>query len=181
MALAPARAQARERLAQFIAAAAAAEGCQDVAAGVEVGCYNAALAIAQEAAVQRAWDCDDFLRIYEQRVGTVALHLDPQGGVERQFGCARRLARDLCAGRVRPAWVGGARESELCPEGAEAERREVEIREAQKVEVKHSSLYKCPTCGSKRCTYQMVQLRAADELQDVIVTCGDCKRRFRGR
>ena len=61
-----------------------------------------------------------------------------------------------------------------------AERAEIERRSAQRVAVNECTMFKCPYCRARRCTYIERQRRAADEGRDYDCTCLACGLLFRG-
>ncbi len=149
---------------------------------LERGCYNAAIAACHEyaGAVRRQWTCPMFVNIYSAACGRVAANLDPAGSVTLASGSSHALDR-LAAGEWDPADVGGLDDADLCPAASEADRREIALRLAQRVEARASSLYACPRCRKRNHTYRLVQVGAADEASSFFCTCLECGENFEGR
>jgi DNA-directed RNA polymerase subunit M/transcription elongation factor TFIIS len=49
-----------------------------------------------------------------------------------------------------------------------------ETRKQQQITRKTTTLYTCPMCAQKMCTYRLVQIRSMDEGKDVLATCVYC-------
>ena len=50
----------------------------------------------------------------------------------------------------------------------------------QKIEIKTSTMFKCPKCGARDAEYKSVQLRGPDEPATYVCRCNKCKSRFNG-
>lgn len=157
--------------------------CAADARAVETACYNAAIRICKgsDDFLARRWASPAFVNVYSGRCGAVLPLLDPGSAPCRAYGAA--LAAQIFDGVVRPDAVGAMSERELCPAASAAERDEIAARAAQRVDVKESSMFQCPHCRARRCTYQAVQRRALDEAADYVCVClaPGCGRRFTGR
>ena len=155
----------------------------EMAREIEVSCYNAAVRASKEAEdpPRRQWDSPAFVDIYGSRCGTINCLLDPFSAPSAAYGAT--LAPRLFSAEVTPAALGMMTSKELCPAATAAERAEIANRTAQKVEMKESTLFRCPHCGARRCEYQEVQRRSLDEAPDYLCRClaEGCKRRFKGR
>lgn len=157
--------------------------CAADAQAIEVSCYNATIRICKSAEnpPARRWASQEFVDVYSGRCGAVLPLLDPASAPCRAYGAA--LAAQVYDGAVPPDRVGAMSERELCPAASAAERDEIAARTAQRVDVKESSMFQCPHCRARRCTYQAVQRRALDEAADYACVClaPGCGRRFTGR
>jgi len=153
----------------------------ETARDIELGCYNAAVRTSKESEdpPRRQWDSLAFVDIYGTRCGTINGLLDPDSSSCRAYGAT--LVRRLYEGAVSPAELGDMTAKELCPDATAVERAEIARRVVQKVQMKESSLFRCPHCGERRCTYQEVQRRSLDEAPDYLCRCINCNRRFTGR
>ena len=151
-----------------------------IARDIEVSCYNAAVRASKESEdpPRRQWDSVAFIDIYGTRCGTIAGLLDPRSSACRAYGAT--LAPRLFDGSISPAAVGDMTAKELCPQATVAERAEIAKRAVQKVQIKESTLFRCPHCQERRCTYQEVQRRSLDEAPDYLCLCRSCNRRFTG-
>lgn len=149
------------------------------ARALESSCYNHAIAACERAPrpLPRSWQSPTFVEIYGAACGVLLQHLNPGSAVCRAYGT--RLLEDLVAGRCEAETLGGKSEAELCPEATEKERREIALQAGQKVDVKESTLYACPHCGARRCTYVSVQSRSLDEPAELRCKCQGCGKNFR--
>lgn len=149
---------------------------------IESACLTAAVAECKKAEkpLLRRWDSPEFLDTYSTRCGTIAGLLDPDSLGNRAYQTANLVGRIL-SGDLTTQQLGGMRPLELCPEATASEREEIRIRTGQKVVQKESTLFACPFCGKRSCTYKEVQRRALDEAPDYDCKCLKCGRDFRGR
>jgi hypothetical protein len=161
--------------------AADRERALDHAREIEVSCYNAAVRASKESEdpPRRQWDSPAFVDIYGTRCGTINGLLDPDSSACRAYGAT--LAPRLHGGAIAPGALGDLTAKELCPEATAAERAEIAKRVVQKVQMKESTLFRCPHCNERRCTYREVQRRSLDEAPDYLCLCISCGRRFTGR
>jgi len=153
----------------------------ETARDIEVSCYNAAVRTSKESEdpPRRQWDSPAFVDIYGTRCGTINGLLDPSSSACRAYGAT--LVTRLFDGAATPATLGDMTSKELCPQATAAERAEIDKRAVQKVQMKESTLFRCPHCNERRCTYQEVQRRSLDEAPDYLCRCLSCNRRFTGR
>jgi hypothetical protein len=153
----------------------------ELAKTIEVSCYNAAIRISKrsEKPPQRTWKSPEFVSIYSLRVGVILLHLDPVGASVTTYGPA--LYRRLVADPAFAAAIGNMSERELCPDALRAEREEIARRACVGVVMKESTLYQCPYCHARKCTWISTQRRSLDEAADIKCTCLNCNKSFTGR
>ena len=62
-------------------------------------------------------------------------------------------------------------ERDLCPEASQGVLGRLETQRLQVIKKKVSVLYVCPRCLQRSCTYELRQLRGADEPADTFCTC----------
>ena len=151
------------------------------ARAVEVSCYNTTVAICQAAEEPplRSWTNPVFLDVYSTRCGAIAGLLDLKSAACRAYGA--EIASALASGQLDPAEIGSMSESDLCPKATAAERRTIAARADQKVDEKESTMFMCPFCHARSCTYSQIQCRSLDEAPDYKCCCLKCGRRFTGR
>jgi DNA-directed RNA polymerase subunit M/transcription elongation factor TFIIS len=153
----------------------------ETARDIEVSCYNASVRISKESEdpPRRQWDSLPFIDIYGTRCGTISVLLDPLSTACQAYGAT--LAPHILDGTIALSEIGNMTAKELCPQSSALEQAEINKRVIQKVQMKESSLFKCPNCNARRCTYQEVQRRSLDEAPDYLCLCLSCNRRFTGR
>ena len=151
------------------------------ARALEVSCYKTTIAICQAAEDPplRSWDNPAFLDAYSTRCGAIASILDPASAACRAYDA--HIAKAMLVGEISPGVVGGLSESELCPGATAAERRTIASRSDQKVDEKESTMFACPFCHARSCTYSQIQCRSLDEAPDYKCICLKCGHRFTGR
>jgi len=154
---------------------------QEMATAIEVSCYNAAVQISKESSdpPRRSWDSPAFVDIYSTRCGAVHCALDPGSASCASYG--PQLLPRILSGEVAIASVGDMTERSMCPPATAEERAEIAMRSAQRVVEKESTLFSCPHCKARRCTYIEVQRRSLDEAPDYICRCLACNRKFTGK
>lgn len=148
---------------------------------IELSCYNnviSACKLSDEPPV-RHWDSTLFVDAYSIRCGTINSLIDKNSSVCRAYNST--CIEDLVSEKLNPKTLGKLTPADLCPSATEKERAEIKFRSEQKVIMKTSSLFKCPSCGARECTYREVQRRALDEAPDYPCVCLKCNRRFTGR
>jgi DNA-directed RNA polymerase subunit M/transcription elongation factor TFIIS len=154
---------------------------QEMATAIEVSCYNAAVQISKESSdpPRRSWDSPAFVDIYSTRCGAVYCALDPSSASCASYG--PQLLPRILSGEVTITSVGDMSERSMCPPATAEERAEIATRSAQRVVEKESTLFSCPHCKARRCTYIEVQRRSLDEAPDYICRCLACNRKFTGK
>ena len=160
----------------------------DFARRIERGCYNMAITRCEDSedSYRRQWDSRMFISVYSARCGVVAQNLDPKGSVAatcRKLGSQNKniWALDhLADGSWKPENLGAMTATELCPLAGKEERTKVSRRLEQKVDKKTSSLFACPRCHARNCTYRQVQIGAADEIGTFMCECQECNENYEG-
>ncbi len=152
----------------------------EIARKIETSCYNAAVRISKDSdnPPRRQWDSPAFVDIYSTRCGTINNLLD--GGLLSCKTYGSDLIDKICSGEIAPENIGDMSAAEICPAALAAERSEIDKRNAQKIELKVSTLFRCYHCGAKKCQYREVQRRALDECPDYICLCLVCNKHFNG-
>lgn len=165
----------------YAAAAYAADRAAALAAAqaIESSCFNAVVRNSKQSEdpPRRHWDSDAFVNLYSGRCSTINGLLDPDSGSCRAYG--GRVVQRLLEGALQPGDLGDATSEALCPEATAAERIQIAKRVGQKVVKKTSTLFKCPRCSARNCTYLEVHTRGLDEAADIHCTCV-CGQAFRG-
>jgi DNA-directed RNA polymerase subunit M/transcription elongation factor TFIIS len=153
---------------------------EELAVAVERSCYNHVIeyCVQSAAAYTRNWESEDFVNLYSARCGTVLAHLDPRGSVTAAYGAHALDA--LLAGTMSAEEIGAADALTLNPSASEALRAELDTRSRQVVKQRVSTMFRCPKCGVKRCTYREAQTRSADEAQTILCRCLNCDTSFEG-
>lgn len=153
-------------LAPFVADAAARAA---TAAQIEQSCFNTCIAACQRSFNEPRWNGGPFKQYYSERVAAIAENLDPASPVESRY-----LGEELAAGRVEPEAVGHMSPYELCPPATRELRADLDRRSQMRVVPRPSTLYPCPRCRKRECTYQERQLARADEASTLVLQCLVC-------
>ena len=154
-----------------------------LAIDIEKSCYNASIQISKksEEPPHRNWDSPIFLDIYSTRCGTILNILNSNSVSCKTYG--DKLLKSILNGSLNPNEIGFMNEKELCPESILFECAEIEKRMGQKIEEKVSTLFQCPFCKQRKCSFKAVQLRCSDEPPNYKCVClnPECLRRFEGK
>jgi len=142
---------------------------------IEQGCFIESVrrAKSSDIPITCSWKIKDFYSMYCERCGTIAVLLKQKSTVPS------KLAMNIINGTIDPTKIGSMDETELNTSALQKEREIVEKRLNQKLDIKTSNIYTCPRCKEKKCTYEVVQRRAADEAPDTICTCTACGYKFK--
>jgi DNA-directed RNA polymerase subunit M/transcription elongation factor TFIIS len=113
--------------------------------------------------------------------------------VERYSACCYKLMANLdvnscihsdaflsniMTGVIDPKHVASLTSKEMCPEASEHERKELDIRMDQKIDVKFSDKYQCNICKAKKTRYFKFQKDASDEAASICFECISCGHRW---
>lgn len=136
---------------------------------MERSCFEVTIKSCTARGVDRLFSDARFLDCYSQNCARVLSNLDAGGSVGSDY-----LIKELLDGRVDAYDVATLYSTELCPNASVAERKEIELRRAQKVERKVSRIYTCHKCGDNRTVMIEYQARAADEASTWSIKCITC-------
>ncbi|NBQ71158.1 MAG: hypothetical protein EBU46_20925, partial [Nitrosomonadaceae bacterium] len=150
-------------------------------------CFNAAVRICKESAdpPPRNWDSPQFVDVYSTRCGSVYQLLNPRSELNRVY--APQVVPRLLSGALTYAELGSLPERDLCPAALAEERAKIADRcraeELAKLGLKVSTIFQCPHCKQRRCTYTEIQRRSLDEPPDYLCECLNpmCRRKFNGQ
>jgi len=142
---------------------------------LERSIYNNSIKTCQTLCI---WSNPMFASYYSEKATTLYLHL--RGGSSISSYHAVGLARKLFSGQMLPEQVGNLAAAELCPLAFAPERSIIDLRSKQEVQQKTSSLWPCPQCKARSCTYIEVQDRSADEPASIYCTCTVCNFPYKG-
>ena len=168
----------RERFQQVLRETPAVSDRNKMASEFEVGCYNAAIAIAKESSdlISRSWSDPRFINLYANRCGIILGLIDPNSISCQLHGTD--VMDKILDGTWTVEEVCRMSSSELCPKANEAALRELKIKDEQVFEEVISTIHECPRCGKYRARTRTVQLRSADEGSTVKCVCLECGTRF---
>ena len=155
----------------------------NISTDIEKSCFNATIQISKKAEEppHRNWDSFPFYDIYSTRSGIICNILNINSDTCKTYGY--KLLISLLNNDIKASELGFMTEKELCPESIAFEIAEIQKRSGQKIEEKVSTLFECPFCKQRKCSFTQVQLRSADEAPDYKCKClnSNCLRRFKGK
>lgn len=151
---------------------------EQIAIRIERSCYNKAIDQCKESSESyvRQWDSKRWIELYSEKTGTIFKHIDLNSTVVKIYGS---LIPKILSNEINIDNIGYMTESELCPAANQDIRDNINFRMNQKIEIKTSTMFKCPACGVNKCTYEAKQLRSADEAINYICVCISCKKQFK--
>jgi DNA-directed RNA polymerase subunit M/transcription elongation factor TFIIS len=153
---------------------------EELAARIEAACYAQVTQYCRDTDIsyQLRWNYLPFMERYKDRVSIILNHLNPSTITNKTYGNV--VIEKLKANKITPEEIGSNEDTELCKESIMDEINEINTRNDQKIKAKYSTMYKCPVCKTRRCTYQEKQIRSADESASIFCTCLNCGNRFQG-
>lgn len=156
------------------------DNANDLADRIENACYNYVIKYCKDSDVsyQLRWNFQPFLERYTDRISIVLNHLNPNSITNKTYGTI--VIDNLKNGIITPEDIGTLEDTELCKESIANEINEIEIRSNQTIQKKFSTLYKCKSCGARRCEVRERQIKASDEPSDIFCTCLNCGNKFKG-
>ena len=152
---------------------------EQISIRIERSCYNKAIDQCKESSESyiRQWDSSMWINLYSAKTGIVIKHIDPESTVVKQYGS---LMPKILSNEINIDNIGYMSEHELCPIANQGIRDNINHRMNQKIEIKTSTMFKCPKCGARDAEYKSVQLRGPDEPATYVCRCNKCKSRFNG-
>jgi DNA-directed RNA polymerase subunit M/transcription elongation factor TFIIS len=150
---------------------------EQIAIRIERSCYNKAIDQCKESSESyvRQWDSATWINLYSAKTAIVLKHIDYDSTVVEMYGS---LIPKILSNEINIDTIGYMTESELCPIANQDIRDNINFRMNQKIEIKTSTMFKCPKCGVKKCTYESKQLRSADEAISYVCICINCSSQF---
>ena len=144
---------------------------------LEIGVYNWAIDVAIDRAIFRSWQNPMFLRLYQDKLRSVAVNLDPNSYI----GNSRLLMR-LRDGEFHASELASMSHPNLFPEIWQATIEAKMKRDAHLGESTMASMtdqFKCSKCKKRETIFYEVQTRSADEPMDLRVYCVNCGHRWK--
>lgn len=80
----------------------------------------------------------------------------------------------ILEGRIQARQVALIKQEIICPSILLAERREMELRRQQKLELKTSSVHVCKKCNKRETLVREIQTRSSDEAPTLAIQCASC-------
>lgn len=156
------------------------DNLNDIINNIEKSCYLTLIQTCKsdQTISQLRWNNPVFLQRYEDRVSVILNHLNPNSITNKKYGLS--VLDNLYSGNITPTDIGKLTDTELCPSSITKETFEINTRNMQKIKEKYSTLYSCPVCKTKKCTYRSVQLKSLDEEAQIICRCLNCNNVFNG-
>jgi DNA-directed RNA polymerase subunit M/transcription elongation factor TFIIS len=159
------------------------DNMQEIVNAIEDSCFRYAKSKIDTTIItdDNLWLDTGFYYSYTLVCGQIISFINVNSATCRNYGT--NIYRRIKEGRINLKNIAFMTPYELCPESSQKERDSISIRLQQKIELKESSLFECPHCRTRRCSYKEVQKRALDEPASYICTClnPDCGRQFSGR
>lgn len=145
---------------------------------IERSAYNTVVQLCEQRdpTVMRSWDNPIFLSYYRERIAVLYGAFNVRGQLVKKFGLG--FVRKVLLGEIAPARIGKMTSHDIHPEGYRKEQNIIDVRRKQRVNEKVSTLFRCPVCKVKRCTYREVQDRSPDEPTSIYCTCQNCGNPF---
>lgn len=152
----------------------------DIATKIENACYNHVIQYCRNSDIsyQIKWTSNTFIERYQDRISVILNHLNYDSITNQTYDHV--VVKKLLSGDLSPEDIGSKEDTELCKEAIAAEINEIDTRNNQKIKEKYSTMFKCPVCKTRRCTYREKQVRSLDEPANIYCDCLNCGTRFQG-
>ena len=137
---------------------------------LEKGIFNYALKEADLQKVVKKWDNRQFVQLYLDRLRSIMCNLSED------------IIAHINDGTLKPQVVAFMTHQELCQDKWAVLIDKKSKRDQQKFEnnmAAATDTFTCRKCKSKKCTFYLQQVKAADEPMTVFITCIDCNNRWK--
>ena len=134
---------------------------------IENGIYNYSIKEALKLKIIRKWENKYFVQLYLDRLKTVINNLKT----------TPRLVEKLVTREITPEVFAYMTHQEMYPDkwnkliAMKITRDESKF--VNRIEA-NTDMYQCRKCKSRKCTYISVQIRSADESENLYITCTEC-------
>jgi len=134
---------------------------------IEKGIYNYSIREATKRQIIRKWENKYFVQLYLDRLKTIVDNLKT----------TPRLVDKLFNGEITPDTFAYMTHQEMHPEkwneviALKIKRDESKF--VNRIEA-NTDMYQCRKCKSRKCTYISVQIRSADESENLYISCTEC-------
>ena len=122
------------------------------------------------------WTNTEFINYYSSKCGEIISLLDIDSMSCKAYDCI--LIEKIINGSILPENIGNINIKLICSKAYEEEKKILDVRLSQKIDLKTSVLFRCPHCKARKCNYTVVQRRSLDEAPDYDCVCLVCLRRF---
>lgn len=158
---------------------------------IETSCNNSCIKLADKKNISTYWDDEKFQDLYGQVVYKVLSIMDPNSSVyeDRSDIEANWIISKIKLTAFLHFYKNTSKLKKIYPLSfletiAEIEelnpflnysiRKQLVIRSQQKVKKKTTSMFKCPQCKQRECTYEKKQIRSGDEGMTMFFDCCCC-------
>lgn len=138
----------------------------EILSEIERGCYNEAIASAEESGLYCNFDNPAFVSQYSLICHRVGAHLDATSIVG-----PTPVLKMILSGELAPSSIAHMKSIELYPEASAKLREDIAMRLQQDITPKISNRYKCKKCGGTETSVREYQSRAGDEASTTSVKC----------
>ena len=148
-----------------------------MAKNIEIGCYNYSINKSTELNIIKKWDNIVFKDLYVNKIRSVYSNLK-----ENSYLNNKRLIERLKSKEFLPHQLAEMTQIHIFPEHWKSYlddkfKREKAVQE--NVQDAATDQFKCSRCKQKKCTYDEVQTRSADESMTIFITCLTCGKRWK--
>ena len=141
------------------------------ASNLEKGIYNWALKEATNRKVVKKWDNQFFIQIYIDHLRSIFLNLRND-----------KLPQMVVSGEIKAHELAFMTHHEMMPEKWDELIKAKSIRDKSKFEQNieaSTDTFMCRKCKSKKCSYNLQQVRSADEPMTCFISCLSCGNRWK--
>ena len=147
------------------------ENTRKIVINLEKGIFNFCIQEATKKNLIKKWENSYFVHLYVDRLRSVYMNLKHQS-----------LKDSILTGSTNPKDVAFMTHQQFDPEKWEDLLAQKQKRDASKFTTNIQAMtdvYQCKRCKSRKCVYQELQVRSADESMTIFVTCLDCGKQWK--
>ena len=153
------------------------DGDYKMAKNLEISCFNASLAFANEKGFLKKWDNPVFKNTYVHKCISIFTNLDPNSYVKNE-----KLLERIKSGEIKAYELANLKPQEMYPEHWKTiqEQKERKDKLAYEIRTEHTvkGMYTCKRCKGDQVIYYQLQLRSSDEPMTTKITCANCGNRW---
>lgn len=136
---------------------------------IELSCFNSTIKKSDDLLIYQSWDNCKFLYLYQLYCNKITKNLDNESEVKSIY-----LINKIINNEIDLINIADMNSDSLCPEKSDNIKRNLNLRNQQKLNYKTSTLYKCKNCGKKEVKIREYQGRSLDEGSNLSLTCTFC-------
>lgn len=137
---------------------------------MERSCFNYIVRSCAEDGIDRLFTEPKFVARYSTICSKVLANLDNSGSIGSSY-----LIKKIINGDIDVNEIASMTSENMCPDASKVERKIIELRRNQKVEIKVSRAYTCRKCGKSETIPIEYHHKGSDESSSYSIKCVHCE------